>query len=79
MFRMRRLPRAALALALVPLAGMVVACGGEEASASADAPAGQSFTLKVYDPGNSGAIAVGKRDGDFDTGIQLQPQTVQHG
>ncbi|MFM1723851.1 NrtA/SsuA/CpmA family ABC transporter substrate-binding protein [Rhodococcus sp. PAM 2766] len=65
MFRMRRLPRAALALALVPLAGMVVACGGDEAEASADAPAGQEFTLKVYDPGNSGAIAVGKRDGDF--------------
>ncbi|OQQ26022.1 ABC transporter substrate-binding protein [Prescottella equi] len=69
MFRMRRLPRAALALALVPLAGMVVACGGEEESASADAPAGQSFTLKVYDPGNSGAIAVGKRDGDFDRAL----------
>ncbi len=35
----------------------------------ADAPGGQSFTLKVDDPGNSGAIAVGKRDGDFDRAL----------
>ncbi|RDI15695.1 sulfonate transport system substrate-binding protein [Rhodococcus sp. AG1013] len=67
MFRMRRLPRAALALALVPLAGLAVACGGSDAAAS-DAATDQ-FTLKVYDPGNSGAIAVGKRDGDFERAL----------
>ncbi|PTR22875.1 sulfonate transport system substrate-binding protein [Rhodococcus sp. OK519] len=70
MFRLRRLPRVALALALVPLAGMAVACGsGEQAEAAAGAATGPTFALKVYDPGNSGAIAVGKRDGDFERAL----------
>ena len=68
MSRFRRLPRAAAALAMIPLAGLAVACG----SSDSDSAAGNSsadFTLKVFDPGNSGAIAVGKRDGTYDEAL----------
>src|SRR3546814_5136144 len=68
MARFRRLPRAAAALAMIPLAGLAVACG----SSDSDSAAGNSsadFTLKVFDPGNSGAIAVGKRDGTYDEAL----------
>ena len=54
--------------AMIPLAGLAVACG----SSDSDSAAGNSsadFTLKVFDPGNSGAIAVGKRDGTYDEAL----------
>ncbi|QHE66867.1 ABC transporter substrate-binding protein [Rhodococcus sp. WAY2] len=67
MSRLRRLPRAAAALAMIPLAGLAVACGSSEEPGGA--AAGADVTLKVFDPGNSGAIAVGKRDGTYDDAL----------
>ncbi|NKY28366.1 NrtA/SsuA/CpmA family ABC transporter substrate-binding protein [Nocardia gamkensis] len=54
-----------IALAIVPLVAGVAACGSD----TADTSAGVSFVLKVADPGNSGPLAVGKRDGTFDAAL----------
>jgi len=56
-----------LALALVPLLALATACAGAGAGASTDADG--TFVLKVTDPGNSGPLAVGKRDGTFDEAL----------
>ncbi|MBF6166055.1 NrtA/SsuA/CpmA family ABC transporter substrate-binding protein [Streptomyces gardneri] len=55
-----------IALAIVPLVALVAACGSD---ADDDTGAGSSFVLKVADPGNSGPLAVGKRDGTFDAAL----------
>ncbi|MFC7449743.1 NrtA/SsuA/CpmA family ABC transporter substrate-binding protein [Rhodococcus daqingensis] len=71
MSRNRRLPRARLALALLPVVALVAACGSDS-DGSADAAAGgaePTFVLKVTDPGNAGPLAVGKRDGTFDEAL----------
>ena len=75
MSRIRRLPRAAAALALIPLAGLAVACGSSDSSGGASS--GAEFTLKVFDPGNSGAIAVGKRDGTYDEALAPLGATIE--
>ncbi|WP_040866372.1 NrtA/SsuA/CpmA family ABC transporter substrate-binding protein [Nocardia exalbida] len=54
-----------IALAIVPLVAGVAACGSD----TGDTSAGASFVLKVADPGNSGPLAVGKRDGTFDAAL----------
>ncbi|MDE1670893.1 NrtA/SsuA/CpmA family ABC transporter substrate-binding protein [Nocardia gipuzkoensis] len=55
-----------IALAIVPLVALVAACGSDT---DRDTGAGASFVLKVADPGNSGPLAVGKRDGSFDAAL----------
>ncbi|MEU8899917.1 NrtA/SsuA/CpmA family ABC transporter substrate-binding protein [Nocardia sp. NPDC048505] len=65
MFRTRRPHRWRLALALAPLVAVVAACG----SGSAPDAAASDLVLKVVDPGNSGPIAVGKREGTFDKAL----------
>ncbi|MET9216005.1 MULTISPECIES: NrtA/SsuA/CpmA family ABC transporter substrate-binding protein [unclassified Nocardia] len=63
----RRLPAfSRIALAIVPVVALVAACG----SGSTPEPGAQaSFVLKVTDPGNTGPLAVGKRDGTFDAAL----------
>ncbi|MGV9675502.1 NrtA/SsuA/CpmA family ABC transporter substrate-binding protein [Nocardia sp. NPDC003482] len=65
MFRTRRPHRWRLALALAPIIALVAACGP---GSGTGAPHSE-VVLKVVDPGNSGPIAVGKRDGDFDRAL----------
>ncbi|TJZ75856.1 ABC transporter substrate-binding protein [Rhodococcus oryzae] len=70
MSRNRRLPRARLALALLPVVALVAACGSDsEGTADAAGSAEPTFVLKVTDPGNAGPLAVGKRDGTFDEAL----------
>ncbi|MFE5501133.1 NrtA/SsuA/CpmA family ABC transporter substrate-binding protein [Amycolatopsis japonica] len=52
-----------LTLALAALLALTTACAG------AGTDTGGTFTLKVTDPGNSGPLAVGKRDGTFDKAL----------
>jgi sulfonate transport system substrate-binding protein len=59
MFRPRR---QCLGFALVALAVLLAGCGSGSG-------AGTSLVLRVADPGNSGALAVGKRDGTFDQAL----------
>ncbi|MFE2954752.1 NrtA/SsuA/CpmA family ABC transporter substrate-binding protein [Nocardia tengchongensis] len=65
MFRTRRPNRWRLAFALAPVIALVAACGS---GATTDA-AKPELVLKVVDPGNSGPLAVGKRDGTFDKAL----------
>lgn len=71
MSRTRRLPRARAALAILPVVALVAACGSGSDDAAATATPGTepTFVLKVTDPGNAGPLAVGKRDGTFDTAL----------
>lgn len=71
MSRTRRLPRARAALAILPVVALVAACGSgsDDAAATATPGAEPTFVLKVTDPGNAGPLAVGKRDGAFDTAL----------
>ncbi|MEU0544517.1 NrtA/SsuA/CpmA family ABC transporter substrate-binding protein [Nocardia sp. NPDC005978] len=66
MFRTRRPNRWRLALALAPVVALVAACGS---GASTDDAAKPELVLKVVDPGNSGPLAIGKRDGTFDKAL----------
>ncbi|MEU3013706.1 NrtA/SsuA/CpmA family ABC transporter substrate-binding protein [Nocardia asteroides] len=63
----RRLPAfTRIVLAIAPVVALVAACGsGSTPENSAEAP----FVLKVTDPGNTGPLAVGKRDGTFDAAL----------
>lgn len=63
----RRLPAfTRIVLAIAPVVALVAACGsGSTPENSAEA----SFVLKVTDPGNTGPLAVGKRDGTFDAAL----------
>ncbi|MGY0498683.1 NrtA/SsuA/CpmA family ABC transporter substrate-binding protein [Nocardia sp. FBN12] len=63
----RRLPAfTRIALAIVPVVALVAACGsGSTPEQGGNTP----FVLKVTDPGNSGPLAVGKRDGSFDAAL----------
>ncbi|MFD4180343.1 NrtA/SsuA/CpmA family ABC transporter substrate-binding protein [Rhodococcus sp. NPDC058514] len=70
MSRNRRLPRARLALALLPVVALVAACGSDSDGAAADAGGAEpTFVLKVTDGGNAGPLAVAKRDGTFDKAL----------
>lgn len=63
----RRLPAfSRIALAIVPVVALVAACGSDS---TPEQGAQASFVLKVTDPGNSGPLAVGKRDGTFDAAL----------
>ncbi|MFI8974386.1 NrtA/SsuA/CpmA family ABC transporter substrate-binding protein [Nocardia asteroides] len=63
----RRLPAfTRIVLAIAPVVALVAACGsGSTPENSAEA----AFVLKVTDPGNTGPLAVGKRDGTFDAAL----------
>ncbi|WP_330254457.1 NrtA/SsuA/CpmA family ABC transporter substrate-binding protein [Nocardia sp. NBC_00565] len=63
MSRRRALMR--IAFAIAPVVALVAGCGSG-ADGGGDNP---SIVLKVVDPGNSGPIAVGKRDGTFDAAL----------
>jgi sulfonate transport system substrate-binding protein len=54
-----------IAFAIVPVVALVAACG----SGSDGDGTSSSLVLKVVDPGNSGPIAIGKRDGTFDAAL----------
>ncbi|MGW5319178.1 NrtA/SsuA/CpmA family ABC transporter substrate-binding protein [Nocardia thailandica] len=56
-----------IALAIVPAVALVAACS---AGSTPEPGAGASFVLKVTDPGNSGPLAVAKRDGTFDAALK---------
>lgn len=63
----RRLPAfSRIALAIAPVVALVAACGS---GSTPEQGAQASFVLKVTDPGNTGPLAVGKRDGTFDTAL----------
>ncbi|MBY8861430.1 NrtA/SsuA/CpmA family ABC transporter substrate-binding protein [Nocardia sp. CA2R105] len=66
MFRTRRPHGWRLALALAPVVALAAACGS---GAATDAGSGTDLVLKVADPGNSGPLAVAKRDGTFDKAL----------
>ncbi|MFF2083021.1 NrtA/SsuA/CpmA family ABC transporter substrate-binding protein [Nocardia sp. NPDC058176] len=55
-----------IALAIVPAVALVAACGSDS---TPEQGAQDSFVLKVTDPGNTGPLAVGKRDGTFDAAL----------
>ncbi|MDO3647974.1 NrtA/SsuA/CpmA family ABC transporter substrate-binding protein [Nocardia mangyaensis] len=55
-----------IALAIVPVVALVAACGSDS---TPEQGAQASFVLKVADPGNTGPLAVGKRDGTFDAAL----------
>ncbi|GGK33304.1 NrtA/SsuA/CpmA family ABC transporter substrate-binding protein [Nocardia camponoti] len=64
-----------VAFALAPVVALVAACGsGSTPGSSANEP---TIVLKVADPGNSGALAVGKRDGTFDAALKSLGAKVQ--
>ncbi|WP_067687362.1 NrtA/SsuA/CpmA family ABC transporter substrate-binding protein [Nocardia jejuensis] len=65
MSRTRRPHRWRLALAIAPVIALVAACG----SGSTDSGPQAQLVLKVADPGNSGPLAVAKRDGSFDKAL----------
>ncbi|MFE3291798.1 NrtA/SsuA/CpmA family ABC transporter substrate-binding protein [Rhodococcus sp. NPDC059234] len=70
MSRIRRLPRARAALAILPVVALVAACGSGGDDTSAAAAGGEpTFVLKVTDGGNAGPLAVAKRDGTFDKAL----------
>ncbi|WP_406229403.1 NrtA/SsuA/CpmA family ABC transporter substrate-binding protein [Nocardia sp. NBC_01009] len=56
-----------IAFAIVPVVALVAACGSS--SGGDGGGSAQSLVLKIVDPGNSGPIAVGKRDGTFDAAL----------
>ncbi|MGW4631644.1 NrtA/SsuA/CpmA family ABC transporter substrate-binding protein [Nocardia sp. NPDC004415] len=63
----RRLPAfSRIALAIAPVVALVAACGS---GSTPEQGAQASFVLKVTDPGNTGPLAVGKRDGTFDEAL----------
>lgn len=63
----RRLPAfSRIALAIAPVVALVAACGS---GSTPEQGAQASFVLKVTDPGNTGPLAVGKRDGTFDAAL----------
>ncbi|WP_280341235.1 NrtA/SsuA/CpmA family ABC transporter substrate-binding protein [Nocardia neocaledoniensis] len=63
----RRLPAfTRIALAIAPVVALVAACGSGSTPENA---AEASFVLEIADPGNSGPLAVGKRDGTFDAAL----------
>ncbi|WP_278262044.1 NrtA/SsuA/CpmA family ABC transporter substrate-binding protein [Nocardia sp. AG03] len=63
----RRLPPfSRIALAIAPVVALVAACGS---GSTPEQGAQASFVLKVTDPGNTGPLAVGKRDGTFDEAL----------
>lgn len=64
MSRRRALMR--IAFAIAPVVALVAGCGS---GSGGDGGSAQSLVLKVVDPGNSGPIAVGKRDGTFDAAL----------
>lgn len=64
MSRRRALLR--IAFAIAPVVALVAACGSDSGT---DAGSSASYVLKVTDPGNSGPLAVGKRDGTFDAAL----------
>ncbi|UGT43655.1 NrtA/SsuA/CpmA family ABC transporter substrate-binding protein [Nocardia yamanashiensis] len=66
MFRTRRPNRWRLALALAPIVALVAACGS---GSDTDSGPRAELVLKVADPGNSGPLAVAKRDGTFDKAL----------
>ncbi len=71
----RRLPAfTRIALAIVPVVALVAACGsGSTPEQGGNTP----FVLKVTDPGNSGPLAVAKRDGSFDAALAPLGAKVQ--
>ncbi|MEV6061559.1 NrtA/SsuA/CpmA family ABC transporter substrate-binding protein [Nocardia asteroides] len=63
----RRLPAfTRIVLAIAPVVALVAACGSGSTPENSAEP---SFVLKVTDPGNTGPLAVGKRDGTFDAAL----------
>ncbi|MBF6385449.1 NrtA/SsuA/CpmA family ABC transporter substrate-binding protein [Nocardia farcinica] len=54
-----------IAFAIAPVVALVAACGSEPDAGSDSG----TFVLKVTDPGNSGPLAVGKREGLFDAAL----------
>lgn len=68
----RRLPAfSRIALAILPVA-LIAACGS-----TPEQGAQPTFVLKVTDPGNSGPLAVAKRDGSFDAALAPLGAKVQ--
>ncbi|MEU1951163.1 NrtA/SsuA/CpmA family ABC transporter substrate-binding protein [Nocardia rhamnosiphila] len=67
----RRTPRVRAALAILPVVALVAAACGSGGAGSDDPGAGgaPTFVLKVTDEGNSGPLAVAKRDGTFDEAL----------
>lgn len=67
----RRLPRVRAALAILPVVALVAAaCGSGGESGDESAAGGEpTFILEVTDEGNSGPLAVAKRDGTFDEAL----------
>ncbi|NKY34500.1 ABC transporter substrate-binding protein [Nocardia speluncae] len=66
----RRLPRVRAALAILPVVALVAAACGSGDSADGSGAGGEpTFVLKVTDEGNSGPLAVAKRDGTFDEAL----------
>ncbi|KAF0845531.1 NrtA/SsuA/CpmA family ABC transporter substrate-binding protein [Nocardia caishijiensis] len=55
-----------IALAIAPVVVLVAACGS---GSTPEQGAHATYVLKVTDPGNSGPLAVGKRDGTFDAAL----------
>ncbi len=66
--RSRTFRRAAGLLAVLPLLTLAAACGSD-AKSEGTGVSGNAFVLQVADPGNSGPLAVGKRDGTFDEAL----------
>ncbi|WP_280421612.1 NrtA/SsuA/CpmA family ABC transporter substrate-binding protein [Nocardia carnea] len=66
----RRLPRVRAALAILPVVALVAAACGSGGNPDESGAGGEpTFILKVTDEGNSGPLAVAKRDGTFDEAL----------
>ncbi|MFI5719724.1 NrtA/SsuA/CpmA family ABC transporter substrate-binding protein [Nocardia sp. NPDC051750] len=66
----RRLPRVRAALAILPVVALVAAACGSGGDSDASGAGGEpDFILEVTDEGNSGPLAVAKRDGTFDEAL----------
>ncbi|MGW2653799.1 NrtA/SsuA/CpmA family ABC transporter substrate-binding protein [Streptomyces sp. NPDC001478] len=67
-----RSPRTAAAAALLTVSALLAltACGTSEADSAQDGPGGRNtVTVRIPDPGNSGVLALGKKDGSLDKAL----------
>ncbi|MEV7010499.1 NrtA/SsuA/CpmA family ABC transporter substrate-binding protein [Streptosporangium sp. NPDC051022] len=84
MWTSRRRTRAALVVAALSLTALTAACGGTGAGRTAAAAAGGAGSkggavLKIKDPGNSGPLAVAKKEGILEKRLAEVGATVQWG
>ncbi|RPE28943.1 ABC transporter substrate-binding protein [Kitasatospora cineracea] len=65
----RRSPLAATALTAVAALALTACSSAQDTAASADGKGGAEVVLRVPDPGNSGFLAKGKKDGSLDAAL----------